>query len=78
MQKRAAPPTWARDFPVLIGGTSTEARIIRTWEAESECLGTELRFAAAEFLSVSGRIEQELSRKILDIEREPPFITSEA
>ncbi len=53
-----------------------EARIIRTWKVEHERFKTELRFAAAEFLNVSGKIEQELSRKILDIERESPFVAS--
>jgi PilZ domain len=50
-----------------------KARTIRTWEAENSCFGKELNFAAAEFLDVSARTEQELSRKILDIERESPF-----
>ena len=47
-----------------------EARIIRTWETEIERFKGELWFAAAEFLNLSPRIEQELSRKIRDIERE--------
>jgi hypothetical protein len=50
------------------------ARIIRTWQAERERFKTELRFAGAEFLNLSGKIEQKLSRKILDIEGESPFI----
>jgi c-di-GMP-binding flagellar brake protein YcgR len=57
---------------------TVQARILRTWEAENERIKKELRFAAAGFLNVSGRIEQELSRKILDIQREAPFTLSEA
>ena len=55
-----------------------QARIVRTWEMENERVKKDLSFAAAEFLNVSGRIEQELSRKILDIQRETPFTVSEA
>jgi c-di-GMP-binding flagellar brake protein YcgR len=55
-----------------------QARIVRTWEMENEQLKKDLSFAAAEFLNVSGRIEQELSRKILDIQRENPFTNGEA
>jgi hypothetical protein len=55
----------------MAGGVYTiEARIIRTWETEIERFRRGLGFAAAEFLNVSLRTEQELSRKICDIERE--------
>ena len=47
-----------------------EARIIRTWETDIERFRGELKFASAEFLNVSIRTEQELSRKIRDMERE--------
>ena len=47
-----------------------EARIIRTWETEIERFRKEQGFAAAEFLNLSPRTEQALSRKIRDIERE--------
>jgi hypothetical protein len=55
-----------------------QARIVRTWEVENERVKKDLSFAGAEFLNVSGKIEQELSRKILDIQRETPFTVSEA
>jgi len=50
-----------------------QARIIRIWRADREGSGKGLSFAIAEFLNVSGKIEQTLSRKILDIERESSF-----
>ncbi|HVN25502.1 MAG TPA: PilZ domain-containing protein [Syntrophorhabdales bacterium] len=50
-----------------------QARVIRIRKADKEGSGKGLRFAAAEFLNVTGKIEQVLSRKILDIERESPF-----
>ena len=50
------------------------ARIIRTWQAERERFKTELRFAGAEFLNLSGKIEQELSRKFLEIDRGSSFL----
>ena len=52
-----------------------QARIVRTWWTEHERFRTELRFAGAEFLNVSGKMEDELSRKILDIQRESPFFS---
>jgi hypothetical protein len=55
-----------------------QARIVRTWEMENERVKKDLSFAATEFLNVSGKIEQELSRKILDIQRENPFASGEA
>jgi len=54
---------------------AVQARIVRTWRTERERLKSELRFAGAEFLNVSGKVEQELSRKILDIERESLFVS---
>ena len=55
-----------------IGGITcrTDATIVRTWEGEDEGLRQDLSFAAAKFLNVTGIFEQELSRKIRDIERE--------
>jgi len=47
-----------------------EARVIRTWETGSERFEGKPRIAAAEFLDVSARTEQAISRKIRDIERE--------
>ena len=44
--------------------------ILRTWEGEDEGFRQNLSFAAAEFLGVTGVFEQELSRKIREIERE--------
>jgi hypothetical protein len=55
---------------------TVEARVVRTWEAEQTRFKTELRFAGAEFLNLSGKLEQELSRKILDMEKGSPFIAS--
>ncbi|HME44234.1 MAG TPA: PilZ domain-containing protein [Syntrophorhabdales bacterium] len=52
-----------------------QAKIVRTWRTEQERFRTELRFAGAEFLNVNGKMEHELSRKILDIERESPFFS---
>jgi c-di-GMP-binding flagellar brake protein YcgR len=52
-----------------------QARVVRTWRTEQERFRTDLRFAGAEFLNVSRKMEQELSRKILDIERESPFFS---
>jgi hypothetical protein len=62
----------------LAGAVRTlQARIVRIWETENERFKKALSFGAAEFLNVSGTIEQELSRKILDIQRENPFVTGE-
>ena len=56
---------------------TVEARIVRIWEKEAEFFKTELKFAAAEFRNMSRRFEEELSRKIREIEREKPSIISE-
>jgi hypothetical protein len=48
----------------------TDAIILRTWDREDEGFPRDLSFAAAEFLDVTGIFEQELSRKIREIERE--------
>ena len=52
-----------------------QARVVRIWRTERERFKSELRFAGAEFLNVSGKTEQELSRKIRDIERESSFVS---
>jgi hypothetical protein len=56
---------------------TVEARIIRIWEREAEFFKTEVRFAAAEFRNMSRRFEEELSRKIREIERERPSVVCE-
>ena len=56
---------------------TVEARIVRIWEKEAEFFKTELRFAAAEFRNMGRRFEEELSRKIREIEREKPSIICE-
>lgn len=56
---------------------AVEARIVRIWEKEAEFFKTELRFAAAEFRNMGRRFEEELSRKIREIEREKPSIICE-
>jgi c-di-GMP-binding flagellar brake protein YcgR len=55
-----------------VGGVAynIDAMILRTWKGEAESFGEDLSFAAAEFLNVTRTFEQELSRKIRDIERE--------
>ncbi len=56
---------------------TVETRIVRIWEKEAEFFKTELRFAAGEFRNMSRRFEEELSRKIREIEREKPSIICE-
>lgn len=56
---------------------TVEARIVRIWEKEAEFFKTEVRLAAAEFRNMSRRFEDELSRKIREIERERPSIICE-
>ena len=55
-----------------IGGIicKTDATILRTWNREDEGCRRGLSFAAAEFLNMTGIFEQELSRKIYEIERD--------
>ena len=48
----------------------TDATILRIWSGEDEGFRRDLFFAAAEFLEVTRTFEQELSRKIREIERE--------
>jgi len=47
-----------------------EARILRTWEGTDEGFHPDLRFAAMEFTRMDKTVEDALSQKILDMERE--------
>ena len=47
------------------------ARILRTWDGESEGLSPNLRFASVEFTNMDNTVEHALLQKIRDIEREP-------
>jgi c-di-GMP-binding flagellar brake protein YcgR len=49
---------------------SVKARVIRTWDGESEGFGQNLRLASIEFVNMDRTIEQALSQKIQDIERQ--------
>jgi len=49
---------------------SVKARVIRTWDGESEGFSGNLRLASIEFVNMDRTIEQALSQKIQDIERQ--------
>jgi hypothetical protein len=49
---------------------SVKARVIRSWDGQSEGFSQNLRFASIEFVNVDRTIEQALSQKIRDIERQ--------
>ncbi len=50
-----------------------EGMILRTWDAEDERFINHLGFASAEFIQVDTRLENALSRKIREIERESRY-----
>jgi PilZ domain len=49
---------------------SVKARVIRSWDGQSEGFSQNLRFASIEFVNMDRTIEQALSQKIQDIERQ--------
>ncbi len=49
---------------------NVKARVIRTWDGQSEGFNQNLRFASIEFVNMDKTIEQALAQKIQDIERQ--------
>jgi hypothetical protein len=47
-----------------------ESKVVRVWEPENEKVKKSLEFVSIQFLDMEGRIKNELSRKIRDIERD--------
>lgn len=52
---------------------SFEATVLRTWEGDNERLKGELAFASIEFVNMAKGLEQDLSMKIREIERDVRF-----